>query len=500
MEDMILLTDTKDSGICENLKERLGSSQIYTFIGHVSYFGPLLLTSITFDSVLCCVLQVLVVCNPYKWLPIYEEHVMKQYIHQARIDVAPHIFATAESAYRNMITEEENQCVIISGESGAGKTEASKQIQTYIAEVSGGGDGVKQIKTIFLESNPVLEAFGNAKTLRNNNSSRFGKYFELKFNRFGIPEGGVVTNYLLEKSRICAPGPGERNFHIFYQLIKSDFASKLLLSDPQSIKSLSCSNCYEVDGVNDKAEFDVTLNALRSVGWGNSQIQSLLSLVAAVMHLGNVTFKSKQVDGVEGSVVDGKISLECFCKMTKTDYQTVERALLVRELQTMAAGGVVESYAVPQSPTQAATRRDAVCKSLYERLFNLIVERINAALAAAGADQQEESGLTIGVLVSRLAALPISLSWHCYCVLSRVCSTSLLSYLYSYRFYFSQDIYGFEIFENNSFEQLCINYVNEKLQQIFIELTLRSEQAEYELEGIAWAPIPFFNVSVGLRE
>jgi myosin-1 len=380
---------------------------------------------------------------------------MKQYIHQARIDVAPHIFATAESAYRNMITEEENQCVIISGESGAGKTEASKQIQTYIAEVSGGGEGVKKIKTIFLESNPVLEAFGNAKTLRNNNSSRFGKYFELKFNHFGIPEGGMVTNYLLEKSRICSPGKGERNFHIFYQLMKSDFTSKLLLPSPENMKTLSCSECYTVDGLDDKKEFDITLNALRAVGWGNSQIQSLLSLVAAVMHLGNVSFKSKQVDGVEGSAVANKASLECFCSLTKTDYKTVERALLVRELQTMAAGGVVESYEVPQSPTQAATRRDAVCKSLYERMFNLIVERINAALAAAGGELQDDV-LSIGVL----------------------------------------DIYGFEIFENNSFEQLCINYVNEKLQQIFIELTLRSEQAEYELEGITWAPIPFFNNKV----
>jgi myosin-1 len=350
---------------------------------------------------------------------------MKQYIHQARIDVAPHIFATAESAYRNMITEEENQCVIISGESGAGKTEASKQIQTYIAEVSGGGEGVQRIKTIFLESNPVLEAFGNAKTLRNNNSSRFGKYFELKFNRFGIPEGGVVTNYLLEKSRICAPGRGERNFHIFYQLLQSDFASKLLLSTPEAMKTLSCSECYEVDGLNDKTEFDITLNALRTVGWGNSQIQSLLSLVAAVMHLGNVTFKSKQVEGVEGSAVANKTSLECFCSLTKLDYQTVERALLVRELQTMAAGGVVESYQVPQSPTQAATRRDAVCKSLYERMFNLIVERINAALADAGADQQE-AGLSIGVLVRFLPLLLLQ-QLLCVCIPSETFSILLLT-------------------------------------------------------------------------
>ena len=148
----------------------------------------------------------MVACNPYKWLKIYGEESIKKYVHQQRVDVVPHIFATAEAAYRAMITEEENQCVIISGESGAGKTEASKQIQTYIAGVCGGGEGVEKIKKAFLESNPVLEAFGNAKTLRNNNSSRFGKYFELIFNRFGSPKGGVVTNYLLEKSRITKPG------------------------------------------------------------------------------------------------------------------------------------------------------------------------------------------------------------------------------------------------------------------------------------------------------
>ena len=194
-EDMVLLRDVTDKGITDNLKTRLEASNIYTYIGHV-----------------------LVACNPYKWLQIYDEAVMKTYAHQSRVDIPPHVFATAEAAYRSMITEEDNQCIIISGESGAGKTEASKQIQEYIAKVSSGAEGVDRIKKVFLQSNPVLEAFGNAKTLRNNNSSRFGKYFCLKFNRYGAPMGGVITNYLLEKSRICRPGQGERNFHIFYQV------------------------------------------------------------------------------------------------------------------------------------------------------------------------------------------------------------------------------------------------------------------------------------------
>lgn len=202
IEDMVMLVKPDVKGIVANLEQRLKADTIYTYIGHV-----------------------LVVCNPYKWLPIYDAPSINYYVHKQRIDAPPHIFGVAEAAYRAMIAEEENQCVIISGESGAGKTEASKQIQNYIASVSGGGskaanaDAVEKVKRIFLQSNPLLEAFGNAKTLRNNNSSRFGKYFELMFDRYGAPKGGHISNYLLEKSRVVRPGKGERNFHIFYQVL-----------------------------------------------------------------------------------------------------------------------------------------------------------------------------------------------------------------------------------------------------------------------------------------
>ena len=432
-EDMVLLEDVKESGIVDNLKLRLEAEQIYTNIGHV-----------------------LVACNPYRFFPIYEETYMKKYIHQNRVDCPPHIFATAEAAYRSLVTEEDNQCIIISGESGAGKTEASKQIQAYIAGVSGGGEGVEKIKRIFLESNPVLESFGNAKTLRNNNSSRFGKYFELKFNRFGSPQGGVITNYLLEKSRIVRPMEGERNFHIFYQLLASQYCQPLQLQPTAvSYDYLSCSSCSSVDGVNDSKEFEVTLAAMRSVGMTSSQIQSFLSLISGILHIGNVRFQPEQVDGAEGSKITNRTSLIAFCNLLKIDEDQLVHVLTYRELQTMAAGGKIDTYQVPQSPVQANARRDAIAKSLYERLFNLIVRRINVALDPEKLEASSVSTelLSIGVL----------------------------------------DIYGFEIFKVNGFEQLCINYVNEKLQQIFIELTLRAEQEEYEREGIAWKAIPFFN-------
>ena len=433
-EDMVLLTNSTEAGIVENLTTRLSASELYTNIGHV-----------------------LVACNPYKWIHIYGEDYVRKYQHQQRVDVAPHVFATAEAAYRTLVTEEDSQCIIISGESGAGKTEASKQIQTYIAGVCGGGEEVDVLKRVFLESNPVLEAFGNAKTLRNNNSSRFGKYFELKFNRFGTPLGGLVTNYLLEKSRIVRPGKGERNFHIFYQLLKGEFATALKLSGKaESYAYLSCSGCSTVEGLDDTAEFKTTLEAMRSVGISNKQIQSILSMIAAVLHLGNVSFETKEIGDTEGSKILNKEALKNFCEMCKVDEASLAHVLIYREMQTMGPGGKAEVYQVPQNPVQATARRDAISKAVFEKLFDLIVERINVALAvnadSANAVDPDEM-LSIGVL----------------------------------------DIYGFEIFQQNGFEQLCINYVNEKLQQIFIELTLRAEQDEYEREGIAWKPIPFFN-------
>lgn len=271
VEDMVLLTNIDDKGIADNLSDRLKNGEIYTYIG-----------------------AVLVVCNPYQWLPLYGNDTVAQYPFRQQGSVAPHIFFTAESAYRGMIQEESNQCVIVSGESGAGKTETSKQIQTYIAAVCSGDDRVDRLKEVFLKSNPVLEAFGNAKTLQNNNSSRFGKYFELKFNKLGHPKGGVITNYVLEKSRIVRPKPGERGFHIFYQLLASDYKHTLNLMSPSRYAYLNCSNCYTVDGVNDSKDFITLLAALRAVGVTEIEVESIMNVVAGILALGNINFQTAE--------------------------------------------------------------------------------------------------------------------------------------------------------------------------------------------------------------
>lgn len=441
VDDLVLLASVSETSILENLKMRHAADVIYSYIGHV-----------------------LVVVNPYKWMDIYGEDSMLAYKHKSRIDVAPHVFATAEETYRTMLSEEDNQCVIISGESGAGKTEASKQIQNYIAGVSGSGAGVDKVKRTFLESNPLLEAFGNAKTLRNNNSSRFGKYFELLFDSAGRPQGGKVTNYLLEKSRVVKPGKGERNFHIFYQLLAGLPAAakqKLGLDQggPDSYQYLKASGCYDVDDVNDVQEFEETMVAMQHVGIKRKQVELVIQTLAAVLHIGNVQFKTETVGDAEGSSVADRQSLQIACELLGLDAARVEHALCYKLLQTMAPGGKIESYEVPQNTSQAMAQRDSIAKTVYDRLFDFLVERINHALdiekkAEKHGEVMEITEMTtIGIL----------------------------------------DIYGFEIFDKNGFEQFCINYVNEKLQQIFIELTLKSEQEEYAREGIEWAPIPFFN-------
>jgi myosin-1 len=359
----------------------------------------------------------------------------------------PHVFAIAESAYYNMNAYKENQCVIISGESGAGKTEAAKRIMQYVANVSGGNNSsIQETKDMVLATNPLLESFGNAKTLRNNNSSRFGKYLQLQFNGQGEPVGATITNYLLEKSRVVGQIRDERNFHIFYQFTKGaskEYRTNFGIQPPSTYPYTSASKCLDVDGIDDLADYAETLEAMRIIGLSQAEQDEIFRMLAAILWTGNIGFREDKDGNAE--VTDQSV-VDFLAYLLEVDPAQVVQAITIRIIT--ARNEVLES---PANPAQAMATRDALAKAIYNNLFDWIVERVNVSLKARGTPAH-----SIGIL----------------------------------------DIYGFEIFEKNSFEQLCINYVNEKLQQIFIQLTLKTEQEEYAREQITWTPIKYFDNKV----
>lgn len=428
VDDMVMLTDLSNNGITGNLKKRYEKDCIYSYIGHV-----------------------LISVNPYKrieWLT--NERALQDYRGKQRIEMPPHVFALADDMYRTMINEQESQCVIISGESGAGKTEASKLIMQYIANNCGKTADVTRVRDIIMDSNPLLEAFGNAKTIRNNNSSRFGKYMEIQFDRGGDPRGGRISNYLLEKSRVVYQNKDERCFHIFYILLAgadSQLRDELRLVDPASYHYLNQGACYTVDDMNDAQEYQDVVKAMNTMGFSNPERNEIFRLLSAILWLGNIEFGEKN----EESYITNEDCLTLFAWLIQSDVEICRKALCKRTISTGTGGrsARVSTYEVPQKAVEAIYSRDALAKALYSRLFDYIISRVNQSLG----------WVTQGEL-------------------------SILGIL---------DIYGFEIFDNNGFEQLCINYVNEKLQQIFINLTLKEEQEEYSREQIKWEPIDFFN-------
>lgn len=422
VDDMVLLTKINEDAIVDNLKKRYMDDYIFTYIG-----------------------PVLISVNPFKQMPYFGEKEVELYQGAAQYENPPHIYALADNMYRNMMIDRENQCVIISGESGAGKTVAAKYIMGYISKVSGGGPRVQHVKDIILQSNPLLEAFGNAKTVRNNNSSRFGKYFEIQFSSGGEPDGGKISNFLLEKSRVVMRNPGERSFHIFYQLIEGasgEQKSSLGITSLDYYSYLNQSGSYKVDDINDKSDFQETVHAMEVIGISAEDRAMVLQIVAGVLHLGNISFK----EAGNYAAVESEEFLAFPAFLLGIDQNRLKEKLTSRKMDSKW-GNAVESIDVTLNVEQACYTRDALSKALHSRVFDYLVESINKAMVK---DQQE---LNIGVL----------------------------------------DIYGFEIFQKNGFEQFCINFVNEKLQQIFIELTLKAEQEEYVQEGIKWTAIEYFN-------
>ncbi|KAI2656310.1 Unconventional myosin-Ic [Labeo rohita] len=444
VQDFVLLENhTSEVAFIENLRKRFKENLIYTYIG-----------------------SVLVSVNPYKELEIYTKQHMERYRGVNFYEVSPHIYAVADNAYRSMRTERRDQCILISGESGAGKTEASKKVLQYYAVTCPASEHVQTVKDRLLQSNPVLEAFGNAKTLRNDNSSRFGKYMDIQFDfrkpgiipfasPFGCPRwqgapvGGHIINYLLEKSRVVHQSHGERNFHIFYQLIEGgeeDLLRRLGLErNAQQYQFLVKGNCPKVSSINDRNDWKIVRKALSVIGFTDDDVEELLNIIASVLHLGNVQYGGED-SGT--SYITTETQIKYLARLLGVDGTVLKEALTHKKI--IAKG---EELMSPLNQEQAASARDALSKAIYGRTFTWLVNKINDSLAFKDDSFNSKNASVIGLL----------------------------------------DIYGFEVFQNNSFEQFCINYCNEKLQQLFIELTLKSEQEEYEAEGITWEPVQYFN-------
>ncbi|XP_031569195.1 unconventional myosin-Ic-like isoform X2 [Actinia tenebrosa] len=427
VQDFVLLEDfTSEDAFIDNLQKRYDSDLIYTYIG-----------------------TVVVSVNPYQDLSLYTPEMIEKYRGENLYELPPHIYAISDEAYRSMKEERRDQCILISGESGAGKTEASKRILEYLAAISTSSSEVHRVKDRLLKSNPVLEAFGNARTNRNDNSSRFGKYMDIQFDFKGAPFGGHILNYLLEKSRVVHQAKGERNFHIFYQLLQGgdkDLLEKLQLErDPNEYFYLNQGECVKVSSINDQSDFKVVKNALSVIELTKEKQDALFSIVASVLHLGTLSFQEITEGNDHQITIENARPVNIISKLLGCPEDVLEAALTSR---TVEAKG--EKMNTRLTYDQALYARDALAKAIYDRLFTWVVRSINGSLQR----KKHNSPITLLGLL---------------------------------------DIYGFEIFQSNGFEQFCINYCNEKLQQLFIELTLREEQEEYKNEGIEWEPVEYFD-------
>ncbi|KAK4754045.1 hypothetical protein SAY87_002149 [Trapa incisa] len=425
VDDMTKLSYLHEPGVLQNLSMRYQLNEIYTYTGNI-----------------------LIAVNPFQRLPhLYDTHMMEQYKGAALGELSPHVFAVGDAAYRAMIDEGKSNSILVSGESGAGKTETTKMLMRYLAYL-GGRSGVegRTVEQQVLESNPVLEAFGNAKTVRNNNSSRFGKFVEIQFDKNGRISGAAIRTYLLERSRVCQISSPERNYHCFYLLCAApaEDIERYKLGSPKTFHYLNQSSCYELDGVDDTDEYLATRRAMDIVGINEQEQEAIFRVVASILHIGNINFaKGKEIDSSVIRDEKSKYHLNTAAELLRCDAQSLEDALIKRVMVTPE-----EVITRTLDPLNAVGSRDALAKTLYSRLFDWIVEKINISI---GQDQSSKS--IIGVL----------------------------------------DIYGFESFKANSFEQFCINFTNEKLQQHFNQHVFKMEQDEYSREQINWSYIEFID-------
>ncbi|XP_056315904.1 unconventional myosin-VIIa isoform X1 [Danio aesculapii] len=423
VDDMIRLGDLNEAGLLRNLLVRYKEGAIYTYTG-----------------------SILVAVNPYQLLPIYTPEQVEQYTDRRLGDLPPHVFAIADSCFFNMRRNRKDQCCIISGESGAGKTESTKLMLQFLAAVSGQRTWIEQQ---ILEANPILEAFGNAKTIRNDNSSRFGKYIDIHFNKSGAIEGARIEQYLLEKSRVCRQASQERNYHIFYCMLMgmpADQKKILSLGNAAEYNYLTMGKCTSCEGRDDINEYASFRSAMKILTFTENDTWEINKLLASILHLGNVDFEETIMNNLEGCDILSSTHFKMATQLLEVAPNALDASLTQRSLMTNR-----ESVTKPLTSAQALDGRDAFVKAIYGRLFVWIVAKINSAIYKPPSDDPKHVRHSIGLL----------------------------------------DIFGFENFKNNSFEQLCINFANEQLQQFFVKHVFKLEQQEYAREDIVWKNIEF---------
>ncbi|XP_034395181.1 unconventional myosin-XV [Cyclopterus lumpus] len=415
VEDMTQLEEMHEEAVLMNLRKRSERELIYTYIG-----------------------SILVSVNPYKMYNIYGTDMLLLYKGRALGENPPHLFAIANAAYSKMMDAKHNQVIIISGESGSGKTEATKLVLRYLAAIHHKSNLVQQI----LEAAPLLESFGNAKTLRNDNSSRFGKYIEV-FLEDGVISGAITSQYLLEKSRIVFQAKDERNYHIFYEMLAglpSQQRQAFYLQEAETYYYLNQGGDCGITGKNDAEDFLRLLAAMEILHFTPDDQSAIFRVLSSILHLGNVYFQRYESDGQEVASVVSAQEIRVVAELLQISPEGLQKAITYKVTETMR-----DKISTPLSVESAVDARDAVAKILYSLLFRWLTERINAQV------YPRQHSLSISIL----------------------------------------DIYGFEDLAFNSFEQLCINYANEYLQFFFNRIVFREEQEEYSREQIPWQNIPF---------